>query len=118
MDASLVIQSRDTVNQIINNLNKSLSNFGRIDSNFMFVVERISLMQMTNFKNETSTASIESTNEITDKLEAENLKGYEIALILLGCIFGICFISLVVFLVLKFFKQNYESKSDDPLHRF
>ena len=116
IDASLVIRSRDTVNEIINNLNKSLSYYGRNDSNFMFVVEKISLFEMTNFENETSAPMTQSTNVEIHEFEPEKLEGYEKALIVLGTLFGICFIFFVVFLVLKFFKQNFINKSVEPLY--
>ncbi len=49
--------------------------------------------------------------KVTDlKKEPERLKGYEIALVVIGCIFGVCFIFLLVYFIFRFFNQYPQNR--------
>ena len=60
----------------------------------------------------TTSGLITTTPLILVTAAPKKLEGYEIALIVIGAIFGICFIAFIAFLVVRFYsRNNYESNS-------
>jgi hypothetical protein len=82
------IRSNDTLDDVKKNFLEKLEKFNCTD--------KLGCFDILSFK----------VKDFDPKKEPEKLKGYEISWIVIGCIFGACFIFLIGFMVVKYLRKD------------